>query len=330
MTDSISLQTLNQAEKRATYRQFFYRQLFITPTLPDRSINLQGKIAIVTRSNTGIGLECARQLLDLGLSKPIIAVRDKVKGDAAKKDLSSGRQLEENAIEVWELDMLSYDSVMAFVERIRTLQGLDIVILNIGIMKQTYAAASTDHEETIKVNYLSTALLTIQLLPILKAHSEKNTKGSTEPSRIVWVQSDMASWAKFKEKAITTKLLPTLDNPSNFNLPDRYSTSKLLGQLFVTSLTKKIHPSIAIITMPNPGLCYKTGLGLETGGIAEMIEGWIKRIFGRSAVVGARVIVDAAVNHGVEAHGQYLEDCKIQPYVYSFHLQGKVAEQLTL
>lgn len=49
--------------------------------------------------------------------------------------------------------------------------------------------------------------------------------------------------------------------------------------------------------------------------IAETIAGWIKRIFGRSASVGARVIIDAAVNHGALAHGEYLEDCKIQPYV---------------
>lgn len=193
MPDQTSQKTIQQAEKRATICQFFYRQLFITPILPDKNISLKGKIAIVTGSNTGIGLECARQLLDLGLSKLIIAVRDKSKGDAARKELSSGRQLEENAIEVWDLDMLSYNSVMTFIERTRTLQCLDIVILNVGIMKQTYAVASTGHEETIQVNYLSTALLTILLLPILKANSAKDSKDTTEPSRIVWVQSDMVS-----------------------------------------------------------------------------------------------------------------------------------------
>lgn len=321
MPDPVSQKTLKEAEKRATIRQFFYRQLFITPGLPGKNISLRGKIAIVTGSNTGIGLECARQLLDLGLGKLIIAVRNKSKGDVARKDLSSGRQLEENAIEVWDLDMLSYDSIMAFIERTRTLQRLDIVILNVGIMKQTYSVASTGHEETIQVNYLSTALLTILLLPILKLNSDEGTKESTAPSRIVWVQSDMASWAKFKEKTVTSNLLPTLDKSENFKLPDRYSTSKLLGQLFVNTFTKKTPPSVAIITMPNPGLCYKTGLGVETRGIAEMIAGWIKRIFGRSASVGARAVIDAAVNHGAEAHGEYLEDCKTQPYVnpFKFH-----------
>ncbi|KAH6669202.1 putative retinol dehydrogenase 12 [Halenospora varia] len=198
------------AEKRASVYQFFY--------------HLKGKIAIVTGSNTGIGLECACQLLDLGLSKLIIAVRDESKGQAASTNLSSGH-------------MLSYDSVVAFAERAKTLKRLDIVVFNAGVM--------AGHEETIQGNFLSTALLTIPLLPILKF------KDTNEPSRMVWVQSDMASWAKFKEQD-STPLLPTLDKPESFNLPDRYSTSKLLGQLFIN-------------------------------------------------------------DHGPNSHGQYLEDCKIQP-----------------
>lgn len=194
--------------------------------------------------------------------------------------------------------MLSYDSVVAFAERAKTLKRLDIVVFNAGVM--------TGHEETIQGNFLSTALLTILLLPILKS------KDTNEPSRMVWVQSDMVSWAKFKEQD-STPLLPTLDKPESFNLPDRYSTSKLLGQLFINELTKKVPSSIVTITMPNLGLCYGTGLGTLPGRhIGEIIASWIKRILGRSSSVGARTITDAAVNHGPDAHGQYLEDCKIQ------------------
>jgi FlaA1/EpsC-like NDP-sugar epimerase len=80
--------TFNHPEKRAGVRAFLHRQLFVTPPLP-HDVDLRGKTAIVTGSNAGIGLECARQLLDLGVSKLIIAVRNETKGEAARKNLLS-------------------------------------------------------------------------------------------------------------------------------------------------------------------------------------------------------------------------------------------------
>jgi len=310
-----ALDLVVESQKNASIRRFFYRQLFLTPT-PPHNINLKGKTAIVTGANSGIGLETARQLLDLGLNKLIIAVRDESKGQTASTNLSSGRQLEGSVIEVWELDMLSYDSITAFAERTKTLEHLDIVILNAGIMKQTHTIdPSTGHEESIQVNFLSTALLTILLLPILKAKAQN----TTEQGHLVWVQSEMACWAKFKEKD-STPLLPAIDKPENFNLPDRYCTSKLLGQLFVTELTKRVPSSVAIITMPTPGWCYDTSLGTIPGfHIGQIIVNFIKRIIGRPVSVGACAVVDGAV-HSPDAHGQYLQECKIQvkaPFVYN-------------
>jgi NAD(P)-dependent dehydrogenase (short-subunit alcohol dehydrogenase family) len=297
-----------EAQKRAAVHRFLYRQFFITPPLP-QNVKLTGKTAIVTGSNRGLGLESARQLLDLGLSRLIIAVRDESKGKAASIDLAKGRDLEDGAIEVWKLDMLSYDSITAFVERTKTLKRLDIVLLNAGIMKQTHALAPTGHEETVQVNVLSTGLLNILLLPVLKA----KISDMGEPGRIVWVQSDTACWANFKEKT-STPLLAALDKPENFNLPDRYGTSKLLGQLFVKELSERVPSSVAIITMAHPGWCYGTSLGELPGrNIAQSIVGLLKRIIGRSASIGARTLTDGAVNHGREAHGQFLDDCKISP-----------------
>ncbi|KAF4627994.1 hypothetical protein G7Y89_g10159 [Cudoniella acicularis] len=313
-----------EAEKNASIRRFFYRQLFLTPTLP-HDVNLNGKTAIVTGANTGIGLETARQLLDLGLSKLIIAVRDESKGQKASTNLSPGRDLKNVTIEVWNLDMLSYDSITAFAERAKTLERLDIAVLNAGIMKQTHATtSSTGHEDTIQVNFLSTALLTILLLPILKAKAKAN-----EPGHLVWVQSEMAFWAKFKEKD-STPLLPAFDKPETFNNPDRYSTSKLLGQLFVIELTKRVPASVAIITMPTPGWCHSTALGTIPGlHIGQMIVNGIKRILGRPVAVGARAVTDGAVQ-SADAHGQFLQECKIQaqaPFVYKDE-SGRVTKLL--
>lgn len=131
---------------------FFTRTQFKEkqPELP-ASIDLSSKVAIVTGANVGLGLECARQLLKLGLSHLIVAVRTVSKGEAAATEL---RQLSPKAkIVVWQLDMCSYSSVQAFAERAaKELTRLDIALLNAGLTKPTFDITNENgHEETLTV-----------------------------------------------------------------------------------------------------------------------------------------------------------------------------------
>lgn len=82
-------------------------------------------------------------------------------------------QLLSATINVWALDMESYESIQAFVRKCDAeLPRMDYVVLNAGIGPIAFATTrSTGHETTIQVNHLSTALLTLLLLPILKAKS---------------------------------------------------------------------------------------------------------------------------------------------------------------
>lgn len=90
--------------------------------------------------------------------------------------------------------------------------------------------ATTGHEETLQVNYLSTALLTILMLPILK---EKDTP--QKPGRITIVDSETAAWSKFKEQD-SFEILTVFNNPKLFDMQDQYATSKLRAALFNTIL----------------------------------------------------------------------------------------------
>lgn len=105
-------------EKEASTSQYLYRQLFVTPPVSSkREVSLTGKTAIVTGSNIDIGLECACQLLDLGLNKLVLAARDESKGETAREELCAGKSLAPGTIEVWKLDVSSYDSIVKFAER---------------------------------------------------------------------------------------------------------------------------------------------------------------------------------------------------------------------
>ncbi|UKZ78261.1 hypothetical protein TrVFT333_005997 [Trichoderma virens FT-333] len=211
---------------RASQLAFFQRQFFRSPpTWTRNDADLSGKTAIVTGSNTGLGFECSRQLLDLGLDRLILAVRSEAKGEEAKKTLLAGQKSSSvPIIEVWKLDLSSYDSIVAFAERAKSLERLDIAIHNAGLLKNTFEANNlTGHEETIQVNYLALALFTLLLLPVMK---EKSVSG--QPGHLALVSSDTAAWTSFKKRN-SESLFASLDEPESYDGGDQYSTSKLLG-----------------------------------------------------------------------------------------------------
>lgn len=111
MASSIDLPPYNRS-----YPAQFLRSLFVTAVPPPKGPRLDG---IITGGDSGIGLECAPVLLSLQLSTLIITSQDVDKsGDVA---VSLGKTYPAAHIEVWSLEMSSYDSIQALVERCRSL-----------------------------------------------------------------------------------------------------------------------------------------------------------------------------------------------------------------
>ncbi|KAI0186721.1 putative short-chain dehydrogenase [Astrocystis sublimbata] len=297
-------------EKEATFPQYLYRQFIAkTPALTRRDAVLHGMTAIVTGSNTGLGLEVSRQLLDLGLSRPILAVRSTSKGKAARKELLSG-YTNTCEIEIWTLDLSDYDSVVGFGQQAHTLPRLDIAVLNAGVFKVTEEFnPKTGIEQAIQINYLSNALLMLVLLPVLRAKKQPSA-----PTRLVLVSSDVAGWAKFPEQGATPLLPVFKKSMDKWDMHERYATSKLPGQLFLTELAERVPPSEVIIDATNPGLCYGSEFQREGNGkLLGYIFKTFTRLVGNSCSLGARTITHAAVKFGEEAHGQYIECGKLRP-----------------
>ncbi|KAI0154645.1 NAD(P)-binding protein [Xylariaceae sp. FL1272] len=292
-------------EKRASKLHFLYRQLFITPPLISTSEHVSGATtAIVTGASGGLGLEIARQLLDLGY-KLILAVRDESKGQVAREQLARGRQLQSDSISVWELDLISFESCVQFAKRARELETLDVAVLNAGVFK---------------VNYLSTVLLALLLRPVIKMK-----RVGSDPGRIVLITSDTAAWAAFDERHARPILEAFTVKASPWSMSERYGTSKLLGQLFLSELAHRVSSSEVILSCANPGLCRRSGLGRQAGPFLWVMYTISTYLLGRRCTVGARSCVHAAVNHGEDSHGQYIEDGKIQPmppFVYSAEGRG--------
>ncbi|KAI1772109.1 NAD(P)-binding protein [Hypoxylon cercidicola] len=314
------------SQKGGSTLRYFYRQLTVKPA-PVRNVSLQAKTAIVTGANTGLGFATSRQLLELGLSKLILAVRDEEKGKAASAKLTSDLGLQQGTIEVWKLDLSVYESITSFADRAKTLERLDIVVLNAGMWSPSRPFnPQTGHEEVIQVNYISTSLLAVLLLPIAKAAR----RNQPQPTRITFVSSEVCGFAKFKERN-EVPILPAIDKPGNVDNMDRMFLSKLLGQFFFRKLAKLVPTSIAVIDAASPGSAYDTEMNREYNKtFAGAVSKKILPFFGNPSNLAAYMITDAAVNHGEEIHGKFLSFQMVEgmaPILYTPEGE-RISEQL--
>lgn len=177
---------------------FLYSQFFVTPKSPSQSFTDQ--TVIISGSNVGLGLEAARHIVRLNAAKVILAVRNVPAGNEAKKSIeeSTGRA---NVCEVWELDMASYDSVIAFGERVSKLERLDVVLENAALGTQSFHLAE-GHERSITVNVISTFLLALLVLPKLR---ESANRFGIRP-RLTLVTSEVHAWARMPDGRVRIPL----------------------------------------------------------------------------------------------------------------------------
>lgn len=193
--------------------EYAYSQLIYTPTYPTKKFT--GQTIIVTGSNVGLGLEAARHLVRLDAAKVILAVRSLEKGAEAKRSIEASEN-KKGVVEVWQLDLSSYESVRQFVAKVQGLPRLDIVIENAGIYAFDFQLAEKD-ESTITVNVVNTMYLAFLLLPKLR---ETATKFNIEPV-LTFTGSFVHYLTSFPERK-EPNIFAGLRDPSKARMMDRY------------------------------------------------------------------------------------------------------------
>ncbi|RSL88999.1 hypothetical protein CEP52_015047 [Fusarium oligoseptatum] len=266
---------------------------------PPKDTNLSGQTAIISGANVGLGLQCARMLLELKLSHVIIASRSLQRGETAAEALR--KEHPSASVDVWELDMTSYQSIQAFAVRCATLSRIDFVILNAGITKQNFDLAATGHEE------------------------KKAPAG--RPGRLTIVSSGLSMHAKFPESK-ASPIIPAFDDKSTFDGAERYNTSKFLLHLWICKLVEYVSPDDVVVNLVDPGFCKGTNLQRDIHGVAKAFLLGMKSMVGRPIDAGASTYIDAAVIKGKETHGSFIMDWRIYPYGQFFYVpESKVVSQ---
>jgi NAD(P)-dependent dehydrogenase (short-subunit alcohol dehydrogenase family) len=291
--------------------KLLWNQWTFTPPYPTNSF--AGQTVIITGANVGLGFEAARHITRLGAVKVIIACRSIEKGEAAKKDIEKSTK-RTGVVEVWQLDLCSYESVKAFAAKANALPRLDVLLENAGVATNKYATAE-DNETTITTNVVSTMLLALLLLPKLR---ETATKFNVHPHLVI-VSSEVHFFTNIAAERDDAggSIFAALNDKSKARMGDRYNASKLLEVLAVRALVAEHAPAgyPVIVNYMNPGFCHSS-LMREVGWVQFVLKG----IMGaRTTEVGSRTLVSSA-SFSADSHGQYMSDSRISepsPFVRS-------------
>ncbi|KAI4920125.1 hypothetical protein J4E90_002265 [Alternaria incomplexa] len=285
----------------SSFPAFLKSQLLYTPKLPQPE-TFTGKTVIVTGANSGLGLEATRHFVRCGATTVIIACRTRSKGEAAQRDIEATTK-RTGVLQVWELDLSSFASVKAFAKKCETLPCIDIVLENAGIAQGKFERIE-GHEAHLTVNVISTFMLALLLLPVLRRTAEIH---KTKPYLTI-VTSEVHHWTQFPQKKADS-IFDELDDEKKADMADRYNVSKLMQILLVRHLTqviikdKKKEP--VVVNCVTPGLC-KSDL-VKDMGMAPVV---FKKVLGRQVEVGSRLLVNATALP--ESQGEYILDDHVE------------------
>ncbi|KAG9315299.1 short-chain dehydrogenase [Chiua virens] len=288
-------------------------------TLPPFGVvdNVTSKTVMVTGSNVGLGFEASVHLTKMEPKWLLATCRDETKCERARKAIIERAEAGSMNVTAWPLDLASFESVRAFADRF-AIQGsgasrLDALVANAGLFCPEYARTPDGWDLMLQVNYLSTALLSVLLLP----HLVNASQVSGDASRLVIVSSSghYLGSSSVANSDAWTNILDTINAPHFPSGPARYNVTKLLQVIFVRELTARL-PDLTpvVVCTVDPGFCVSR---LFRAVEDTWYTGWIMPVLrtlfcARSTEEGSRTLVHAAVaGEGRTMHGRYLSSCQV-------------------
>ncbi len=247
---------------------------WVAADMPDQN----GRVAVVTGANSGLGLATARELAQASATV-VMACRSSARGEEAAAQIRSA--VPAAALEVEALDLADLGSVREFAARTAGAhQRLDLLINNAGIMAAPRRLTKQGFESQFGTNHLGHFALTGLLLrALLKAPAP----------RVVTVSSHLHRKG--------TMNFDDLQGERKYSPWGAYGQSKLANLMFCFELQRRaVEAGSSLLSLAaHPGYAATNLQFAATDRFYEKAVGWIgNRLFAQSADMGALPTLYAA------------------------------------
>jgi len=261
------------------------------------SVQLDGKIAVVTGGYSGIGLETTKALAAKRV-KVIVPVRSLEKAKESISEL-------EGDIESRAMDLSDLSSVTRFAnEVLESNSRLDFLINNAGIMANPETRVGPGWESQFGVNHMGHFALTKALIPLLR---------QTEGARVIALSSTAHKMSGIRWDDINFE-------SSGYDKWQAYGQSKTANALFANALSRRLKETGGLAFSAHPGGIF-TPLQRHLPKEEMVMLGWInedgtptelaKQGF-KTPEQGCSTTLWAATSELLlEKPGVYCEDCNI-------------------
>jgi NAD(P)-dependent dehydrogenase (short-subunit alcohol dehydrogenase family) len=243
--------------------------------------NQQGRVAIVTGANTGLGFETARMLAEHGAAV-VLAVRNVEKGKRAAARMPGN-------VTVQELDLSSLESVRSAAADLRTTHPrIDLLINNAGVMYTPKQSTADGFELQFGTNHLGhfafTGLLLDRLLPV--PGSRVVTVSSTGHRIRAAIHFDDLQWER------------------SYSRVAAYGQAKLANLMFTYELQRRLaQHGTTIAVAAHPGIS-NSELSRNIPAAIRVPVSWVAPLLLQKTAMGALPTVRAATDPAVVG-GQY-------------------------
>ncbi|VTR76367.1 SDR family NAD(P)-dependent oxidoreductase [Cellulomonas hominis] len=245
--------------------------------IPDQ----QGRVAVVTGANTGLGFETARMLAERGATV-VLAVRDVEKGKQAAARITGD-------VSVQALDLTSLDSIRSAAADLRAAHPrIELLINNAGVMYTPRRTTADGFELQLGTNHLGhfalTGLLLDRLLPV--PGSRVVTVSSTGHRIRADIHFDDLNWERSYDRVAA------------------YGQAKLANLMFTYELQRRLaRHGTTVAVAAHPGVS-DTELARNTPAALRLPVTWLAPLLTQTAAMGALPTLRAATDPAVLG-GQY-------------------------
>jgi NAD(P)-dependent dehydrogenase (short-subunit alcohol dehydrogenase family) len=247
-----------------------------------------GRIAIVTGANSGLGLVTARELARKG-ARVVLACRNTAKGQAAVAEIVSA--VPDAQLELEALDLGSLGSVAAFAERFRsTHEGLDLLIDNAGVMAPPRQVTADGFELQLGTNHLGHFALMGRLIGTMQGRQD---------ARVVTLSSNAHKMGRIN--------FDDLQCTRRYNRWRAYGQSKLADLMSALELDRRLRAAGSTVKSiaAHPGYAATNLQSAAAPALDRLVMVFTNMVMAQSAELGALPTLYAATQPDVEG-GSYI------------------------